>query len=40
MNNSVTPEIAAGIITSVSIILFVAFNIIRFNKERNHRLNA
>jgi hypothetical protein len=33
MNNSMIPEVAAGIVTSVAIILFVAVNIVRFNKH-------
>jgi hypothetical protein len=40
MDNSMIPEIAAGIITSASIILFVAFNVIRFNKHLKDKIHA
>jgi len=33
MTNSIVLEVAAGIVTSVAIILFVAFKIINFNKH-------
>jgi hypothetical protein len=37
MNNSMILDVAAGIVTSVSIILFVAFNVISFNKHVRER---
>jgi hypothetical protein len=36
MENNMIPEVAAGIITSVTIILVVAYNVIRFNKQQKH----
>jgi hypothetical protein len=34
MDNSMIPEVAAGIITTVTIVLIVALNVIRFNKQQ------
>lgn len=33
MNNSITLEVAAGIVTFIVIALFVSYQIIRFNKS-------
>lgn len=33
MTNSIVLEVAAGIVTSVAIILFVAYQIVHFNKH-------
>lgn len=33
MANSIVLEVAAGILTSVAIILFVAYQIVHFNKR-------
>ena len=40
MENSIILEVAAGIITSAAIILFVAYKIIRFNKHLKDKMHA
>ncbi|TDW96125.1 hypothetical protein EDB95_3948 [Dinghuibacter silviterrae] len=40
MVNSMLPEVAAGVITSVTIILIVVFNVVRFNKEQKGKIHA
>jgi hypothetical protein len=40
MYNSMIPEVMTGVVTSVGIILFVAFNVIHFNNHLKDRMNA
>jgi len=40
MHNSMIPEVAAGIVTSVGIILFVAYQVVHFNNHLKDRINA
>ena len=40
MYNSVIPEIIAGVVTSVGIIVFVAFNVIQFKKHSKDNINS
>lgn len=40
MDNSMIPEVAAGVITSAAIVFFVAYNVIRFNKHQKDNTHA